>query len=102
MKPDGTINLAAHTHLVLAIGGLTNDSPLWTTILLRRDQLDNKDTCTAMQACMPIPLFKVPSGGRNSILYSPSANPVDEASLNCLFTTPGKLAHSRGYAKCIW
>ena len=102
MKPDGTINLAAHTHLVLAIGGLTNDSPLWTTILLRRDQLDNKDPCTAMQACMPIPLFKVPSGGRNSILYSPSANPVDEASLNCLFTTPGKLAHARGYAKCIW
>jgi hypothetical protein len=101
MKPDGTVDVEAHPLFVWAIGGLTPNGPSWTTVLLRQNQIDNEAAHMAMQAGVPLPLSKVPLGGRNGVLYSPVHDPTDEASLNRLFTTADRFTHARGFADRI-
>ncbi len=101
LKPDGTIDLAAHAHIIWAVGELSPNGPSWSTILLRKDQLDNKPAHTAIHASIPIPLSKIPPGGRNSMLYSPIHDLTNKASLNHLFTLADRLTHAHRYVKRI-
>ncbi len=101
LKANGTTDFKAHNFIVLAIGKLSPFSPSWQTIFLHGDYIQSDRVQANTNGGLPIPLNKIPLGGRNSMLYSPFTTPMDEAGLTHLFTTLDKFAHACGFANHI-
>jgi len=75
-------------------GQLTERSPSFITMLLRREFIQTYEA--SIQAGIPLPIMDLILGGRNGVLIS-SRDPSNEAGITALLTMLSRHAHAEGY-----
>jgi hypothetical protein len=91
----------ANDRFVLAIGGLNDNRPTWTTILIHQEYFFTGNVQQAISEHLTLPIADLVVGGMNGVLISLEHDPTTEAALNHLFTLPLKRGHAAGYAEHI-
>jgi len=87
LDAQGNVYFKAHSHFVLASGGVYNGQPVWRTTLMPRVQFITLDALNTRAAHLPIPLLGVTLGGSNGVLISLDDPSTEEAVNRLLRTT---------------
>jgi len=79
LDAQGNVDFKAHSHFVLASGGVYDGQPAWRTTLMPGVRFITPDALNTRAAHLPIPLLGVTLGGSNGVLISLDDPSTEEA-----------------------
>jgi len=86
LDAQGNVDFKAHSHFVLASGGVYDGQPVWCTTLMPRVRFITLDALATRAAHLPIPLLGVTLGRSNGVLISLDDPSTEEAVNRLLWT----------------